>query len=49
MHKAKAWLGVSKVAIEKIHNITLAKNNYSFNTYETINPIIIPYVFNHKY
>ncbi len=47
-NKVKAWLGRSKVAFEspqfKISNFFC-----NFNNYQTINPIIIPYAFNHKY
>ncbi len=33
----------------KVHNLTLTKKNCSFNIYQTINPIITPYIFSCKY
>jgi hypothetical protein len=32
----------------KVHNLTLYFF-YNFNNYQTINPLIIHYAFNHKY
>ncbi len=44
----KAWLGGSKVAFNSSYFDT--SNCFcNFNNYQTINPIIIPYAFNHKY
>jgi hypothetical protein len=38
-----------KSGILRVHNLTLTKKICSFNNYQIINPIIIPYAFNHKY
>jgi hypothetical protein len=45
---AKALLGGSKVVFES-SKFNTSKFFYRINNYQTINPIIIPYGFNHKY
>jgi hypothetical protein len=45
--KLKAWLGVQKWHL-KVHILTLMIFFCRFNNYQIINPIIIPYAFNHK-
>jgi hypothetical protein len=46
--KVQAWLGGSRLTFEESTSYT-SYNSCILNNYQTINPIIIPYGFGHKY
>jgi len=45
------WCGVKNMVMWhlRVHNLTLTKKNCNFKIYQTINPIITPYIFSCKY